>query len=53
MGFLRQAALGGKTDNLNSPSACLITGKVTKGTGTYYFFLPWKNEIFKQENLFF
>lgn len=36
MGFLRDATLGGKTDSLSSPSACLILGKVTKGgTGSF------------------
>ena len=31
MEFLRQATLGGKTDNLNSPSACVVLGKPTMG----------------------
>ena len=36
MGFLRQATLGGKTDSLTSPSACLVIGKPTKGgTGAF------------------
>jgi hypothetical protein len=52
MGFLRQAALGGKTDNLNSPSACLITGKVTKGTGTYYFYPGIMKSSYKKSSFF-
>eukprot|EP00090_Calanus_glacialis_P015465 TRINITY_DN24413_c0_g1_i1.p1 TRINITY_DN24413_c0_g1~~TRINITY_DN24413_c0_g1_i1.p1 ORF type:complete len:562 (+),score=235.92 TRINITY_DN24413_c0_g1_i1:241-1686(+) len=36
MGFLRQATLGGKTDNLTSPSACVVLGKPTRGgTGSF------------------
>ena len=36
MGFLRQATLGGKTDSLTSPSACLVVGKPTRGgTGAF------------------
>jgi len=36
MGFLRSATLGGKTDNLSSPSACVVIGKPTKGgTGSF------------------
>merc|ERR1719239_765677 len=36
MGFLRQATLGGKTDSLTSPSACLVVGKPTRGgTGSF------------------
>jgi len=36
MGFLRSATLGGKTDNLSSPSACVVLGKPTRGgTGSF------------------
>jgi len=36
MGFLRAATLGGKTDHLSSPSACMVLGKPTKGgTGAF------------------
>ena len=36
MGFLRSATLGGKTDNLCSPSACVVLGKPTRvGTGSF------------------
>merc|ERR1719348_799775 len=36
MGFLRSATLSGKTDNLISPSACVVIGKPTKGgTGSF------------------
>jgi len=36
MGFLRQATLGGKKDNLTSPSACVVLGKPTRGgTGSF------------------
>ena len=39
MGFLRQATLGGKTDTLDSPSACIVLGKPTKGgTGSFSLF---------------
>ena len=41
MGFLRQATLGGKTDSLTSPSACLVVGKPTRG-GTGAFSLMQK-----------
>lgn len=36
LGFLRSATLGGKTDHLNSPSACVVLGKPVKGgTGAF------------------
>ena len=36
MGFLRSATLGGKTDTLDSPSACVVLGKPCKGgTGSF------------------
>merc|ERR1719419_283189 len=36
MGFLRAATLGGKTDSLTSPSACVVVGKPTRGgTGSF------------------
>ena len=36
MGFLRSATLGGKTDTLDSPSACVVLGKPVKGgTGAF------------------
>merc|ERR1712066_642149 len=36
IGFLRSATLGGKTDNLSSPSACVMVGKPTRGgTGSF------------------
>ena len=35
-GFLRSAALGGKSDNLDSPSSCLVLGKPCPG-GTGLF----------------
>lgn len=36
MGFLRSATLGGKTDHLDSPSACVVLGKPCKGgTGSF------------------
>ena len=36
MGFLRSATLGGKTDTLDSPSACVVLGKPSKGgTGAF------------------
>jgi len=41
MGFLRSATLGGKTDNLISPSACVVIGKPTKG-GTGSFGLQYR-----------
>lgn len=41
MGFLRSATLGGKTDSLTSPSACVVLGKPTKG-GTGAFGLQYK-----------
>merc|ERR1712233_19129 len=41
MGFLRSATLGGKTDTLDSPSACVVLGKPVKG-GTGAFTLMQK-----------
>jgi len=36
MGFLRSATLGGKSDNLSSPSSCLVLGKPCfGGTGSF------------------
>ena len=41
MGFLRTATLGGRTDTLDSPSACVVLGKPVKG-GTGAFTLMQK-----------
>jgi len=41
MGFLRSATLGGRTDTLDSPSACVVLGKPVKG-GTGAFTLMQK-----------
>ena len=36
VGFLRSATLGGKSDNLDSPSSCIVMGKpFCGGTGTF------------------
>jgi len=34
--FLRSAVLGGKTDNLESPSSCLVVGKPCHGGTTTF-----------------
>ena len=52
IGFLRSAALGGKTDNLESPSSCIVMGKpFAGGTGSFKVMQKLVMDTVKEEKL--